>query len=353
MRKKIFGIQQIGIGVHDAKQAWKWYREHFGMDINIFEEKGEASMMLPYTNGKPVKRYAALAMNMEGGGGFEIWQRLEKSKANGANFRIQLGDLGIYIAKIKSRDVAKAFETHKSRGLNILGDLETDPSGNLHYFIQDPYGNTFQVVCEHIAYKKQKSVTGGIAGGIIGVSNIEKARELYSDILQYDEVVYDESAVFKDFRNLHGGDQQCRRVLLKHGAERKGGFSRLFGPSQIELIHVPGKEARKVFENRDWGELGFIHLCFDVKGMSSLKKECESKGFPFTVDSLNGFDMGTAKGHFSYIEDPDGTLIEFVETHKIPIYEKLGLYINVKNRPANKDLPKWLISALAFNRIRK
>jgi len=34
--------------------------------------------------------------------------------------------------------------------------------------------------------------------------------------------------------------------------------------------------------------------------------------------------MGEASGHFAYVEDPDGTLIEFVETHKIPIIKKLG-----------------------------
>jgi len=53
--------------------------------------------------------------------------------------------------------------------------------------------------------------------------------------------------------------------------------------------------------------------------MDHLKKECEEAGFHFTVDSAESFDMGEAAGHFSYIEDPDGTLIEFVETHKIPI----------------------------------
>ena len=56
MNKTIFGIQQIGIGVHNAQEAWKWYRTHFGMDINVFEETGEAKLMLPYTNGRPVKK---------------------------------------------------------------------------------------------------------------------------------------------------------------------------------------------------------------------------------------------------------------------------------------------------------
>ena len=51
-----------------------------------------------------------------------------------------------------------------------------------------------------------------------------------------------------------------------------------------------------------------------------------------SVDIDNSFDMGEAAGRFSYIEDPYGTLIEFVETHKVPIIKKIGWYINLKKR---------------------
>ena len=251
-------------------------------------------------------------------------------KANGAQFQISMGDLGIYAAKIKSRDVRKAYEVHLANGLHIPGGIHTDPAGQLHYFVQDPYGNLFQVVCEHVSFKKQKSVTGGTAGSIIGVSNIDTALTFYANILNYDQVVYDQTGLFEDFLGLEGGDQKCRRVLLKPSKPKKGGFSPLFGPTQIELIQVLEKEPRKVFEGREWGELGFIHLCFDVHNMNALKTECQNHGFPFTVDSMNGFDMGTTSGHFSYVEDPDGTLIEFVETHRLPIIQKLGWYLNLK-----------------------
>jgi catechol 2,3-dioxygenase-like lactoylglutathione lyase family enzyme len=118
--------------------------------------------------------------------------------------------------------------------------------------------------------------------------------------------------------------------------ERKGAFSQLFGPSEIELIQTTDRTAKNIFEGRFWGDLGFIHLCFDIFGMDALKKKCEAAGHPFTVDSHanlgDSFDMGEAAGHFSYIEDPDGALIEFVETHKVPIAKKLNWYINMKKR---------------------
>ncbi|MGM0377659.1 MAG: VOC family protein, partial [Bacteroidota bacterium] len=98
--------------------------------------------------------------------------------------------------------------------------------------------------------------------------------------------------------------------------------------------------------------LGFIHLCFDITGMQGLQEECEKKGFPFTVNSADSFDMGTTAGHFSYISDPDGTPIEFVETHKLPIIEKLGWHMNLKKRNPVKPLPDWMVKTLVFSRIK-
>ncbi|MCK7539309.1 MAG: hypothetical protein MZV63_54570 [Marinilabiliales bacterium] len=70
----VSGIQQVGIGVHDLKEAWEWYIRVFGMDCRIFEEEAEAKLMLPYTGGQPRSRHAVLALNLQSGGGFEVWQ---------------------------------------------------------------------------------------------------------------------------------------------------------------------------------------------------------------------------------------------------------------------------------------
>lgn len=352
MTKLISGIQQIGIGVPNVYEAWKWYKDNFGMDIRIFEDDTVAELMLPYTGGKPHKRHAALAMNISGGGGFEIWQYTSRTPV-GPDFEIQLGDLGINIAKIKSPDVKKAYNVFKSRNLDILGDLYEN-----HFFVKDLYGNIFQVVEASDWFKKTNKLTGAVAGAIIGVTDIENARKVYSDILEYDQVVYDKEEVFNDFSSLPGGDKKFRRVLLKSSQKRQGSFSKLIGESSIELIQVLDREPKKIFKDRFWGDLGFIHLCYDISGMEALKQDCESKGFPFTVDSSvkhnenNSFDMGEAAGHFSYIEDPDGTLIEFVETHKVPILKKFGWYLNMKKRDPSKPLPNWMLNALALNKVK-
>lgn len=352
----ISGIQQVGIGIPDVHAAFRWYRQHFGMDVPVFEEAAEANLMLPYTGGKPHKRHAILAVNMKGGGGFEIWQYTSRVPVP-VSFEIQLGDIGHFVTRMKSDNVKASYDFLKAKlakGDNgtLLGELTTSPDGHANFFVRDPWGNIFEIVPGDDWFGNGKQHTGGPAGALLGVTDIERSKKFYSEILGYDTVIYDKSGKFDDLKNLPGGDVECRRVLLKHSKPRAGAFSRLLGSSQIELVQVANKTPRKIFEGRWWGDRGFIHLCFDIIGMKEMKERCAEKGHPFTVDSGNQFDMGEAAGHFSYIEDPDGTLIEFVETHKVPILKKIGWYLDLRKRDASKPLPNWMVKSMGMNRVK-
>jgi hypothetical protein len=52
------------------------------------------------------------------------------------------------------------------------------------------------------------------------------------------------------------------------------------------------------------------------------------------------------------VEDPDGTLIEMVETHKVPILKKLGWFLDLKKRGLQKPLPDWMIRMLSLNKVK-
>ena len=354
-RKYITGIQQIGIGVRDFGEAWKWYIPNFGMDIRMFEEKAVAEYMLPHTDGKTWERHACLTMNIMGGGGFEIWQHTERTPL-APTFDPQLGDLGIIAGKIKSNNMRAAYEHLKET--NLLSELVKDPTGRDTFYLKDPFNNIWQVVEEHSIFMNKRKPTGGSFGVTIGTSQPEEAMKLYRDILDYDQVVYDIEGSFDDLKDLPGGGGKFRRILLKHSERRLGPFSRFFGPTEIELVQALDRVPEKIYKDRIWGDLGFIHICFDILNMKVLKKECTNKGYPFTVDSDihpsgKPFDMGEAAGHFAYVEDPDGTLIEFVETHKIPIVKRLGWYINLwKRRDVTKPLPNWFLKMIRFMRVK-
>jgi catechol 2,3-dioxygenase-like lactoylglutathione lyase family enzyme len=351
----ISGIQQVGIGVADVHAAFKWYRQQFGMDVPIFEEAATAALMLPYTGYQPRDRHAILAVNLNGGGGMEIWQYTSRTPMPPA-FQPLLGDLGIGVAKIKSADAEASFHFLRQRGANMLTGLTQRPDGATHFFLKDPWGNPFEVVQAGDWLRQPARSgprTGGMYGAMIGVTDMARSIQFYGDILGYDTVVYDTTGDSADLHGVDGGFGQFRRVLLRHSAKRVGPFSRLLGDSEIELVQALDRSPRKIFGDRLWGDLGYIHLCFDITGMDEMKTFCKSKGHSFTVDSSGSFDMGEAAGYFSYIEDPDGTLIEFVETHKIPLLKKLGWYLDLRKRSQpERPLPNLMLRALGLGRVR-
>lgn len=354
----IAGIQQIGVGVEDLVTAWKYYIEVFNMDVKILDDDHVADIMAPYMGGKPRKKRAVIAINMQGGGGFEIWNHKEH-KPTKPDFELQFGDLGTFAAKIKSRNVKQSFDEFSKKNVKMLGGLSKSIDGKDTFFVEDIFGNVFQIVEDTYVFRDERRSTGGPVGAIVGCSDIERTRTLYRDILGYDEVLADETGIFDDLAGVNGGTQRYRRVLLTHSKPRKGSFSHLFGSSYIELVQALDRTPRKIYEGRYWGDPGFIQICFDVRNIRSLEKKCESMGFPFTADSASkqqsdaeSFEMGDAGGHFTYIEDPDGYLIEFVETHKIPVMKKLGLYLNLRKRDLEKPLADWILKMLRFARVK-
>lgn len=57
----------------NANEAKYLYKDLFGMNVVIFEDEAEASLMKRYTGHQVHNRHAILSMNLSGGGGFEIW----------------------------------------------------------------------------------------------------------------------------------------------------------------------------------------------------------------------------------------------------------------------------------------
>lgn len=344
----ISGIQQIGVGTTDFRKSWNWYIEMFGIDVKILEDDTVAERMLPYTGGKPQQRHACIAVNLQGGGGFEIWQ-YSKRKPEPCPFTIAAGDLGMFAAKLNCSDVNAFYRQITSKWSDCTVP-EILPDGTPCFYVKDLFGNVFQIVQNRNVFINQGKLTGGMAGAVIGVSDMEASVRFYREILGYDTVLCDATGPFSANNPLLGSDKICRRVILK-APKRRGAFAELFGDSTIELVQALERSPRRIYEGRYWGDPGFIQVCFDVTNMKALGKFCESKGHPFTVDSCpdgQHFDMGDASGHFTYIEDPDGTLIEFVETHKVPIVKKLGIVIDMSRRDPQKALPKLLFRLMGL-----
>jgi catechol 2,3-dioxygenase-like lactoylglutathione lyase family enzyme len=340
----ITGIQQVGIGVKDAGEAFKWYNKTFGLNVPVFDDEAQAKLMVKYTNNVVRTRRAILAVNMAGGGGAEIWESRSPLPLE-HTFQPELGDLGIFAIKIKAQKVADFANNNNLKAVQ-------NPVGADIVWTSDPYGNVIQVVADDSWFKPSVSNTGGVLGAIIGVSDMDVSLKLYQNLLGLTEKVYDKTGIFEDLSIVEGGKNEFRRVVLRKKQAAEGAFTKLFGNIEIELIQKITGGGRPIFQNRSWGDLGYVHLCFDAIDMNGLGEKLLGGGFPFVVDSANSFDMGDAAGRFTYITDPDGTLLEFVETHKVPILKKIGWYINLKKRKTQNPLPDWMVNTIGWGKVK-
>ena len=344
----ISGIQQVGVGVTDVSQAWQWYRRVMGFDVPVFDDYAEAKLMINYTGGEVQSRHALMALNMAGGGGLEIWQFTNRTPQACA-FPPEPGDLGIYAIRFKAPEIKEAY-TWMQKAHAQVGPLREFPDGP-GFWGGDPYGNAFQITEDASWFGQTDKPVGGVAGVVIGVTDIDKALTFYKNLLDPCEVVYDKTQVFEDIPTSVP-NQRFRRAVVRKKATPHGAFSRLLGGVQVELLQALDREPNKLFADRYWGDCGFIHVCFDTLDMEALKTKLTGKGYPFTVDSGGSFGMESAAGRFAYVEDPDGTLIELVETHKLPILKKIGWYLNLQKRKHQRPLPNWMLRMMSLSRVK-
>lgn len=349
----ICGVQQIGVGVFNVVEAYNWYIKAFGCDIKVVDDYGVAERMLPYTGGKPRPRRAVLAVNMKGGGGFEVWEPKDNNITPPAE-PAMLGDYGISVGKLKALDIQKAYEhIQATPGATLLSPVVPTPYGPSHFYLRDPYGNIFEIVEDVYCFVDDDRYTiGGTHGPVIGVSDMDKSLEYYAKLLGYDKVIFDQTGVFEDLQFVPGGDGRFRRVVITTSKPLAGPLCELYGTACIELLQAYDRTPKKIFEGRLWGDPGFIQICYDVRNMEGMRERIQSLGGDFICDSGKDFKMEAADGRFTYVEDPDGTLIELVETFKIPILKKFGIFLNLENKDSRKPLPRLITRALAFMRVK-
>jgi catechol 2,3-dioxygenase-like lactoylglutathione lyase family enzyme len=349
----IQGIQHVGIAVSDMDASLKLFRKLFGLDIPFFDAIAAAPLMDSHCNGETITKRASMVLNHQGGCAVEVISPTSFTP-KASVFDLAIGDLGIGCTTVKTPDIRKMHE----HVVSILPDttdseLVIDPLGRLTFYTRDYDNNLFQILESDQWFTSNGHPSGGIMGCTIGVTDIAKSRDLYSDILGYDKVLHDSVGTFDDWSHLPGGGEKYRRVILAQTSPGTGGFSAVMGSTTIELVQAIDRKGRFIFDERIWADTGIAHLGFDIRGMKELGAELEKKGFGFRCDTDNALSMGDHTSvHCTYIDDPDECWLELIEVHKIPILEKLGIFMDVQKRAPSKPLPKWMLHALRFNRIK-
>ena len=135
--------------------------------------KLESERKTSENRGQPQKRHACIAVNLQGGGGFEIWQYSER-KPQPVGFDIAVGDLGVFAAKLNCRDIPACQKALKAKW-DAVSDVSALPDGTPCFYVKDLYGNCFQLVQTDYIYIDEGKLTGGMAGTVVGVTDMDKS----------------------------------------------------------------------------------------------------------------------------------------------------------------------------------
>ena len=134
MYKNVNSIQHLGVGTSNLDSSWAFYRKFFGMDIPFFDAVAEAPLMQGYTKDEIINKRAAMILNLQGGCAMEVVEPKSFS-ASQPNFETKLGDIGIFIGKIKTKNIQKHYDLFlKESPKSIISEITETPNGEQTFF---------------------------------------------------------------------------------------------------------------------------------------------------------------------------------------------------------------------------
>jgi catechol 2,3-dioxygenase-like lactoylglutathione lyase family enzyme len=334
----IAAFQHVGMGVHDTDSTYEFYRKLMGFRIKLSDQTSYMDEMTPII-GALVELRALMAMNVGGGAAIELIEHTSTRPMEPPE-PVQWGDIGYLELGLKAFKLDQVYLDLKSKGVEFITpvrSMELSTGGRERYvYLRDPDGLLLQLV--EVDGGKRPAV-GGVRHVAIGVSDMERARTFYRDVLGFGDTLHEFRGRIPELDEVTGG-REMEMAVLGHRPE---GFSAmpLLERAIVKLVHTPGYKGKTIYEGRRWGDIGLMEMAFDVSDLAGTASGLIARGAELYHPPTR-VDMGSGTiGSFAYIKDPEGNVVEMVEVEKVMhASPKVMKYVMV-----------WLLKAAAALRL--
>jgi catechol 2,3-dioxygenase-like lactoylglutathione lyase family enzyme len=311
----IAAFQHVGMGVRDVERTYDFYRDLMGFRVELSDETEYQVDMTPIV-GDLVEMRVMMAVNIAGGAAIELVEHTS-TKPMEAEEPLQWGDIGYLELGLKVHQLDDVYLDLKRKGVEFITpvlSMELSSGGTERYaYIRDPDGLLIQLV--EVPNRKRAFAVGGARHVAIGVSDMGKARDFYGEVLGFTDLIHRFEGRIPELDDVTGG-REMEMVILGHQGGQKSVLP-LLERAIVKLVHTPGYRGRPTFEGRRWGDIGLMEMAFDVTDLAESTNGLLSKGAEL-LHPPTRVDMGQGTiGAFSYIKDPDGTILEQVEVEKV------------------------------------
>ncbi|KPJ89415.1 MAG: hypothetical protein AMS17_02050 [Spirochaetes bacterium DG_61] len=330
----INGIQHVGIGVRDGQRSFAFYKNALDFTVLISKHSGKCPGVLPII-GKDEDRDVIIPLNPYGGALIEIFQYTSKEPVP-IPPEVDFSYNGFLFFGLKVKNIEKSLDIIERHGGQIItNSCEFSPLKNLRWKtatfrdLDGIYGVLIEYPGSNVGYGNGRPRIGGIEYVAIGVSNLNQSVEFYSKVLGYDDVLYNYEGASPEWDEMFGRGKQTKRALLRKSTRSQSQFRHFLRGGMIELIQVEDNKGRHNFEGRNWGDIGFMELSFDVSNIYATLEAVSKMGAKIIVPPYRQ-DMGMGTdATFAYIVDPDGSKLEFTDISKLPVpYIVIRLLVN-------------------------
>lgn len=330
----INGIQHIGIGVKDRERAFDFYSNALGFSVPISKHTGSCNGMIPIL-GKNEYRNVVISLNPFGGGLVEIFQYTSKAPVPIPK-RVDFSYNGYLFYGLITRNIEKSLNIVINHG----GEVITQPTSftpmknyNWRTVVYKDRDGIYGILLEYpkrsIGYGNGHARVSGIEYVAVGVSDLKRSTEFYSQVLNYNQIIYEYEGECPEWDEIFGKGRKIKRVLLRRSRKAQGVFRHFLRGGMIELIEAEGNKGRHNYEGRKWGDIGLMEICFDVTNVEKTIEEVARNGNEIVIPP-HSQDMGmNTHATFAYIKDPDGSLVEFADIKSLPVpYFFIRTFVN-------------------------
>jgi catechol 2,3-dioxygenase-like lactoylglutathione lyase family enzyme len=301
------GVHHVAIGVKNLDTMKSFYRDILGF-TEVFAEFGESEqeIMREVVRASRVVFSGVILCQRAGGILLELI-RMTDPVPRPIRKDFRYGDIGVTKITVAVSDVKALYEELKGKVSFCSEPKFAVIRGWGDYpfvYCRDPEGNLVEFVS--IINVEVKGGFGGARSIGISVTNLERSISFYQKHLGFDVVMMSRHKNFSGLVDEVSGDKdtQVRSCLLAANNT---------GDCMIELFEVSKPRGRSIPFSANWGDFGYLQVCFncdDIRGMGSYG---EKVGMEFLC-SPKRMDGGIPEhpGEFFYGKDPDGIPIEFL-----------------------------------------
>jgi catechol 2,3-dioxygenase-like lactoylglutathione lyase family enzyme len=283
-----------------------FYRDTLGFNRIFLEHPESEQKSMRRVLRSPYVVFAATLFNQDAGGIMVELVHLENPVPRPIHQEIMYGDIGVSKITIAVSDVEQIYEQLKG-SVHFFSQPKSViiPAWGEYKFVycMDPEGNFIEFCsCDN---RPVQNTFGGVFSVGISVTDLKRAKSFYQKYLGMNtQLIHEHDAFSGNIDEITGYKNTIVSSCVL--ANSNGG-------GMVELFEVKEPRGRSVPFGTNWGDLGYLQVCFYSKNIDEMSSYYTSEGLEL-LSEIESMDDGVPEhaASFLYMKDPDGIPVELL-----------------------------------------